>query len=417
MTAPFLLPVAALLLLRLAVHLWLDARQARAVARGRDAVPAAFAGEVSAAEHQRAADYTEARLRAGAVATTIDTALDLAWLGFGFALLARAIDESLPAAPPLVRDLAFLGAWAAVGIVAGLPVRAWRVLGIERRFGFRRGSAALFALDLFRSIAVGVLLGGPLAAGLLLLARHGGPFWWLAAWAGMLAVMLAGPLVATRIVMPLFNRFTPLADRALAGRLERLLVRCGFRPAGLFAMDASRRSSHANAFFTGFGRTRRIVLFDTLLERHTPDEIEAVVAHELGHFRLHHVPISIAANAATSFATFLVLGWAVDSPTLLRGLGLGLPGAHPALALLAANLVLGLLALPASLAANALSRRAEFQADAFARREVGAAPMAAALLRLSRDGAATLTPDPLYVRVHASHPPVPERIARLLGDG
>ena len=242
--------------------------------------------------------------------------------------------------------------------------------------------------------------------------RHASGLWWLWAWGGTTAISLVAPSVYVRLIAPLFNRFEPLADPALAARIEALLARCGFHASGLFTMDASRRSSHGNAFFIGWGRNKRIVLFDTLLATQTPDEIEAVVAHELGHFKHRHVVWGVARGIATSFVLFGLVGWLCRAPWLTTSFGFR--HHDEAVALIAANFLLGLLGPVLSFPGNWLSRRHEFQADDYARRQVGAAPLASALTRLTRDNASTLTPDPLYALVHYSHPPVPERVAHLL---
>ena len=395
--------------LREAASLWLLRRQAAAALRHRDTVPADFAATVTAREHATAADYTVAKSRTAAAAGLLDLAITAAWVLGGLDLLTTFLDRHI--ASPLAQDVALVAAMTAIGALLSLPLRAYATLVVEQRFGFNRTTPRLLAADTIRAAGLAVALGLPLLAALFSVMRHATGLWWLWAWAGTVALMLCAPTVATRVVMPLFNCFEPLSDPVLAARIEALLARCGFHSSGLFTMDASRRSSHGNAFFTGFGRSKRIVLFDTLLARQSPEEVEAVVAHELGHFRHRHVLFGMGRGAVTLLAGFAAVGWLCRQPWLTAGFGF----VHhsEATALIAANLLIGLASPVLGLASNALSRRHEFQADDYARRQVGAAPMISALTSLSRDNAGTLTPDPLYALVNYSHPPVPARIAHL----
>jgi STE24 endopeptidase len=397
-----------------ALSLWLSRRQIRHVAARRERVPADFAALVSAEEHRRAADYTVARERLSMLRELAGTLLALGWAFGGIGLLWAALGG-----PALWRGVAFLLAMAVVERLVALPFRLWGTFAIEARFGFNRTTPALFARDLLKGSAISLLIGAPLLFAGLWVMRHAGGLWWLYAWAGLVVLMLVAPPVYVRLIAPRFNRFTPLADAGLRARLEALLARCGFRSDGLFTMDASRRSTRGNAYFIGFGRTKRIVLFDTLLERHPPEEIEAVVAHELGHFRRGHVLWGMLRGVAILFVVLAGIGWLARQPWLLAGFGLGaIPPAEAAAPALAVCMLLaGLLSPPMELLGNAISRRHEFEADAFAAGQAGAAPMVAALLRLARDNASSLTPDPLYALAHFSHPPVPLRIARLRAAG
>ena len=393
-----------------AASIWLVRRQVRAVRRYRDHVPAAFRDLVTPAEHRRAADYTEARARLGIASGLLGLALTLFWVCGGLDAAAGVVDRAMR--PSAWRDTVLVGVVACVGALANLPLRAWGKLVLEERFGFNRATPALFAADLAKGAALACLLGGPLLFALFVVMRHATGSWWLWAWLGVSAIGLVLPTIYVRLIAPLFNRFEKLADAALAARIAALLERCGFHASGLFTMDASRRSSHGNAFFVGWGRSKRIVLFDTLLATQTHDEVEAVVAHELGHFKHRHVLTGMARGLATSFVLFAVVGWLCRQPALTAQFGFS--HHDEAMALLAANFLLGLAGPLFAVPGNWISRRHEFQADDYARREVGAAPLASALTRLTRDNAATLTPDPLYALVHYSHPPVPERVARLL---
>ena len=411
---PLLLAVfLAATLLWEAASLWLLRRQAGSALRHRGAVPSDFAATVTPEEHARAADYTVARTRLAAAGSLLGLAVTLVWVLGGIDLLAGAVDRLVAA--PLARDEALVAAMTVIGSAVGLPLRAYGTLVVEQRFGFNRATPRLLVADTLRAAALGAAIGLPLLAALFWVMRHATGLWWLWAWGGTVALMLAAPTLYTRLVAPLFNRFEPLSDPVLAARIEALLARCGFHSSGLFTMDASRRSSHGNAFFTGFGRTKRIVLFDTLLASQTPDEVEAVVAHELGHFRHRHVLFGMLRSAAVLLAGFAAIGWLCRQPWLTAGFGFVHHG--EATALIAANFLVGLASPVLGIASNALSRRHEFQADDYARRQVGAAPMISALTRLSRDNAGTLTPDPLYALVNYGHPPVPVRVAHLRAAG
>jgi STE24 endopeptidase len=385
----------------------LRARQAAYVARHRDAVPPAFADTVSLADHQRAAAYERARLRLGAASSVFGLVVALAWATFGYDALYGWVAGLAPAG--LSRGVAFLIAAGAVSSVLGLPFAILRTFGIEQRFGFNRTRPGAFALDRVKGWALSLVLGAPLLYGLLWLMRQPGP-WWVWAWLGLTALMLVMMDAFPRFIAPLFNKFTPL-DGPLRDRIEGLLRRCGFQASGLFVMDASRRSGHGNAYFSGLGRSKRIVLFDTLIAGNSEAELEAVLAHELGHFKLNHILIGLAQTAVLSFLGFLAIGWGLRQPWLLPSFGI--THQDPALALVVCVLAVQMAGPALGIAANWISRRHEYQADDFARRMVGAGPMVSALVRLSRDNASTLTTDPLYALVNFSHPPVPLRVARL----
>ncbi len=394
----------------LGLSLWLLRRQARQVMRHRDRVPPAFRDTITAAEHRRAAAYTVDRTRIAAVGEVAEWALTLSLVLWGADAMAGVIGRRL--GPGLAGDLVLLALLAAILSVPGMVLSAWRSFVVEQRYGFNRTTPRLFAADLARRGLLAAVFGLPLLAALLGVMTYSQTDWWLYAWFGVVGLMLVVPVLYTRVVAPMFNRFERLEDPALVARIEALLAQCGFRSSGLWTMDASKRSSHGNAFFIGWGRSKRIVLFDTLLADRRPEEVEAVVAHELGHFRHRHVVFGMVRAAATAFVVLAAIGWLARQPALLSGFGFRHGG--DAMSLFAANLLVGL-ALPLMAPfANGLSRRHEFQADDYARREVGAAPMISALVGLTRDSAQTLTPDPLYSMVHHSHPPVPLRVARLL---
>ncbi len=406
------MPVLLLLFILVSVgttafDLMLRRRQAAYVARHRGVVPAGFADAVSLADHQRAADYERARLRLGAAASVFGLVTALGWAVFGYDALYGGIAGAVP--PGLTRSVLFLVAAGAISSVLDLPFAILRTFGVEQRFGFNRTGPAAFALDRVKGAALSLALGVPLLYGLLwLMARPG--LWWVWAWSGLVLLMLAMMDAYPRWIAPLFNKFTPL-EGPLRTRIESLLRRCGFEAAGLFVMDASRRSAHGNAYFSGLGRSKRIVLFDTLVSGNSEAELEAVLAHELGHFKLHHIVIGLLQTAVLLFLAFFAIGWLCKQPWLLPSFGI----AHRDDAL---ALVVGVLAVQGAgpvlgILGNWVSRRHEYQADDFARRMVGAEPMVSALLRLSRDNASTLTTDPLYALVNFSHPPVPLRVQRL----
>jgi len=392
--------------------LYLSARQTAHVMAHRDAVPVDFAGSVSPEDHRKAADYTVARERLSRVETLLGTALTLGWALGGIGLLDREIGAVLP--PSLGRGVAFLVATAAVGTLLDLPVAAYKKFVLEARFGFNRTTPRTFVLDLLRRWAISAAVAVPLLFAALWAMRSFTGLWWLWAWLAVVVLMVAAPAVFVRLIAPRFNTFTPLEEGPLRAVIERLLEGAGFRSSGLFTMDASRRTAHGNAYFIGFGRAKRIVLFDTLIARSAPDEIEAVIAHELGHFRHRHIWFGLAQGALISFLGLAAFGWLCKQPWLLGAFGVdqGDDAVRLFVCLLLASVVSPLLA-PLT---NWISRRNEFQADDYARRTVGAAPLISALTGLARDNASTLTPDPLYALAHHSHPPVPIRV-RHLRDG
>jgi STE24 endopeptidase len=407
MTWLFLIAVAAETLTRL----WLGTRQIKAVQAHRDAVPELFRSQIALADQQKAADYTTARVRMGRWATLVEALVKVALtLGGGLA----AVDA-------LWRNTVVGEPWRGALVVAsvllllqliGLPFSVWRTFKIEARFGFNRVSPRLYAVDLAKQWLLAMLLGGPLLLAALALMEKAGPWWWVWAWAIWLSWTLALTWAAPKFIAPLFNRFSPLADEALKRRVESLLERCGFAAdGGVFVMDGSLRSAHGNAYFTGIGRNKRIVFFDTLLSRIEASEIEAVLAHELGHFRLHHVRQRLAASLVIMFFGFALLAWLAAQPTFYSALGVPEPSAAMALLLFAVTVpVLTFFATPAM---SWWSRRHEREADDFAAKNADARELAAALLKLFRDNASTLTPDRIHSAFFDSHPPAVERIERL----
>lgn len=393
-----------------AVRLWLARRQVRHVAAHRDRVPAEFASDIPLAAHRKAADYTIARTRLATATTATETAV-LLWLTFGGGL---AWLDGLAAAwfaEGIARGLALLALTVALMTLVELPFGLYRTFGIEARFGFNRTTPGLYFLDLAKSLLLAAALGLPLAAAVLALMASAGEAWWAWAWAVWVAFNLFMVAAYPTWIAPLFNRFTPLEDPELRQRVERLLARCGFQVKGLMVMDGSRRSTHGNAYFTGFGAARRIVLFDTLLARLSPPEVEAVLAHEIGHWKLHHVAKRLAWLAGLSFALAWALGELARAPWFYTGLGVTTPSDAAALILFA--IVLPPFTLPLAPLAAWYSRHHEFEADAYAARNASARDLVSALVKLYRENASTLTPDPLHSAFYDSHPPAIARIARL----
>ena len=415
------LAFAALLLAGLALRFWLATRQVRHVARHRSAVPAAFAGRIPLAAHQKAADYTIAKTRFGLVEMAISAAVTLGWtlLG-GLDLLNRALLDWLGGG--MLQQLALLGAFAVIGGLIDLPTTIYTTFVIEQRFGFNKMTPRLWLGDLLKSTLMGAIVGLPIAALILWLMGSAGPAWWLWAWAVWMGFNLLLMVIYPLFIAPLFNKFQPLQDESLKARVTALMQRCGFAAKGLFVMDGSRRSAHANAYFTGFGAAKRVVFYDTLLRQLSPGEVEAVLAHELGHFKHRHIVKRIVSLFALSLAGFALLGWLSTQFWFYTGLGvvpnLMLPGLAPAAPNDALALLLFLLAAPVftvfiSPLFAQISRRHEFEADAYAMAQASGSDLAAALLKLYEDNASTLTPDPVYVKFYYSHPPASERLARM----
>ena len=411
------LAFAFALLASLVCKFWLATRQMRHVAAHRDRVPPAFAGTVTLEAHRKAADYTLAQLRFGVLATALGTAVLLGWtlLGGLDALNAFVRDLVQPRFGNMAYQLALLGAFAFIGGVIELPLGWYQTFRIEQRFGFNRMSLSLWLADLAKGTLLGVAIGAPLAALVLAIMAATGGLWWLWAWGAWVAFNLVLLVLYPTVIAPLFNKFEPLADAALATRVAALMQRCGFAAKGLFVMDGSRRSAHANAYFTGLGAAKRVVFFDTLLARLTPGEVEAVLAHELGHFKHRHVGKRMAGIFGASLAALALLGWLAGQGSFFAGLGVApnLAAPNDALALLLFALALPPFGFFVTPLAAQFSRRHEFQADAYACAQADGRDLARALLKLHEDNASTLTPDPLYVRFYYSHPPASERLAAL----
>jgi STE24 endopeptidase len=406
----FTLVFLSALALSTALRLWLDLRHLRHVVAHRDQVPDGFAGRIDLADHHKAADYTAAKVRLGLIEIGLDTVVLLGLtLGGALDLIDRGLQARLD--DGYLRGLALFASVGLIGFFIGLPASLYRTFRIEARFGFNKLTWPLWFADLAKGAALTVLIGGPLLFAVLWLMDAMGKHWWLYVWLVWLGTNLLVLFLYPTVIAPLFNTFTPLADTSLKQRIEALLERCGFASSGLFVMDGSKRSAHGNAYFTGFGRAKRIVFFDILLEKLAPPEIEAVLAHELGHFHHRHVIKRIALSGILSLAFLWLLGQLIDQSWFFGGLGVSHGGT--AMGLLLFSMVLPVFLFPLAPLTSALSRRHEYQADAYAAKQTAATDLIAALVKLYRDNAATLTPDPLHSLFHDSHPPASQRIARL----
>jgi len=393
-----------------ALELWLLLRHKNHVAAHKDEVPARFSDKISLQDHQKAAAYTKAKATPATIDILLQAAILLVWtLGGGLNWLAELCSGL--GSGPLLTGLIFILSSFLISSLIGLPLSIWRTFGIESQFGFNNTSVKDFVKDLLLGMVLGALIAGPLILLFLWLMSSVERYWWLIAWAVWVSFTLLISWLFPTFIAPLFNKFTPLDDGETRQRVEQLLERCGFKSNGIFVMDGSRRSSHGNAYFTGFGNSKRIVFFDTLLESLNADEMEAVLAHELGHFKHKHVRNRLIMMFTSSLIGFWLLGWLSDQSWFYSGLGVS----HPSDA---AALLLFLLASPVftfflSPISAYFSRKQEFQADDFAIDQTSGEMMIHALLKLYQENANTLTPDPLYSAFYDSHPPAPVRIAHI----
>jgi STE24 endopeptidase len=407
----FTLAFLAALALATATRIWLALRHIRYVAAHRERVPAEFAESVPLPAHQKAADYTRARTRLGIVDALVSAAVLLAFtLGGGLEWLYDAWARAFEAGG-YAHGIALILSVAAITGLVDLPFSVYRTFVIEAKYGFNRMTPALFVADLAKSIALGLAIGVPLLFAVLWLMARMGSLWWLYVWLTWVAFNLLMLVAYPTLIAPLFNKFSPLTDETLKERIERLLAKCGFRSKGLFVMDGSKRSSHGNAYFTGFGSAKRIVFFDTLLTRLAPAEVEAVLAHELGHFKRHHVWKRIAWLFLASLGFLALLGYVIDQAWFYEGLGVD--RRSTALALVLFFMVVPVFTFLLAPIGSVYSRRHEYEADAYAARHANGADLVHALVKLYQDNAATLTPDPVHSAFYDSHPPAALRIARL----
>jgi STE24 endopeptidase len=415
LTANFFMSLfGAVVVLALIVQEWLASRHIRHVHARRDQVPEAFAASISLAAHQKAADYSIAKTRLGRIELVYDTALLLLWtLGGGLALLNSAWLQL--GWDPLATGVAVMMSFFLIGSLLDVPFSAWATFKLETHFGFNHSTPGLFIADLAKQAVLLLAIGTPLIALVLWLMQVTGTYWWLYVWLVWIGFSLLMMWAYPAFIAPLFNKFAPLDNAELRGRIENLLTRCGFHSEGIFIMDGSRRSGHGNAYFTGLGRNKRIVFFDTLIHALEPDEIEAVLAHELGHFKRKHVQKRLTGMLLMSLAGLALLGWLAEQPAFYQGLGVPEPSTHMALLLfMLAAPVFSLFLQPLF---SKLSRKHEFEADDYAAEQTGARYLVSALVKLYRDNASTLTPDPLYSAFHDSHPPAPVRVAKLGARG
>jgi STE24 endopeptidase len=408
---------ATALLLGVLLKLYLSWRQARHVWQHRDQVPDAFAQAITLEAHQKAADYTLAKARLGTAELAWSTAILLAWTLLGG---LSALDALIGASPiaqwgPLAQQVALVAAFALIGAVLDLPLAWYATFQLEERFGFNKMTPGLWLGDLLKSSLVGAVIGLPIVALILWLMGSTGALWWLWAWGAWMGFNLLILVLYPTVIAPLFNKFEPLQDEQLKARVNALMQRCGFSAKGLFVMDGSKRSAHANAYFTGFGAAKRVVFYDTLLKQLTPDEVDAVLAHELGHFRHKHIVQRIAMLFGLSLGALWLLGWLSQQVWFYSGLGVQvqLNAPNDALALLLFLMVVPVFSYFISPLSAHLSRRHEFQADAYACAQTSGSDLSSALLKLYKDNASTLTPDPVFARFYYSHPPASERLARM----
>lgn len=412
---------AVALIAGLLVKFWLASRQIRHVAQHRDRVPAVFASRITLAAHQKAADYTLAKARLSLFELVLGTAVLVAWtlLGGLDALNTLLVSWLGGAYAGMAQQLALLFSFAVIGGVIELPLTLYQTFVLEERFGFNKTTFKLWLVDALKSSLIGVLIGLPLAALILWLMGATGSLWWLWTWCAWMGFNLLLLVLYPTFIAPMFNKFQPLEDEALKTRVTALMQRCGFAAKGLFVMDGSKRSGHANAYFTGFGVSKRVVFFDTLLAKLSPAEVDAVLAHELGHFKHKHVIKRIVAMFAMSLGGFALLGWLSTQTWFYTGLGVvpnmgsNVSVPNNALALLLLMLAMPVFSFFISPLFAQLSRKHEFEADAYAIKQTAGNDLASALLKLYEDNASTLTPDPLYVRFYYSHPPASERLVRM----
>ena len=411
MTAAFALALVASVILKF----WLATRQMRHVAQHRNAVPLAFQAQISLEAHHKAADYTVAQGRLGLLELAFGTAIVLGWtlLG-GLSWLNQTLLQWME--PGVMQQVALLAGFMVIGSVLDLPFTLYRTFVLEQRFGFNKTTPKLWLQDLLKSTLVGSVIGLPIAALVVWMMGATGAYWWVWTWGVWMGFNLLMLLVYPTWIAPLFNQFKPLDDAALKDRVNALMARCGFTSKGFYVMDGSKRSAHANAYFTGFGASKRVVFYDTLLAQLSPAEVDAVLAHELGHFKHKHIVKRMVSLFGLSLLGFALLGWVSQQVWFYTGLGVvpSMTGDNDALALLLFMMVLPLLGSFVGPVFAQLSRKHEFEADAYAAAHTSGADLSSALLKLYKDNASTLTPDPVYVKFYYSHPPASERLGRML---
>jgi STE24 endopeptidase len=389
---------------------WLSIRQVHHVQAHRAQVPMPFADQIDLAAHTKAADYTTARQRFGRLDLLLDVVI----------LLALTLGGGIEYLDTLWCHAALSETWHGVAVILSLmfiqtlislPLAAWSTFKIEAHFGFNKVTPSLFIVDTLKEWLIGLALGAPLLFAVIWLMNKADSLWWLYAWIVLSAFSLVINWAWPKFIAPLFNKFAPLSDQTLKERIGALLQRCGFQSQGVFVMDGSKRSTHGNAYFTGFGKNKRVVFFDTLIQTLQPSEIEAVLAHELGHYKRHHIRNGLLFSLAMSFAGLALLGWLTKQPEFYSALGVSTPSAHAALLLF--MLALSPILFWITPLSAWWSRRQEFQADEYAASQANANDLVTALTKMYRDNASTLTPDELHSAFYDSHPPALTRIKKL----
>ena len=402
------------LLTNVLLKLWLNARQVRHVAQHRGEVPKTFASQISLSDHQKAADYTLAKAKIAQIGILIDAAVLVGWTLLGGLSALNALVLAFME-PGLWQQVVLVLAFTLVGGLIDLPMSLYQTFVLEQKFGFNKMTWKLWLSDAIKGLLLGLLLGVPLIAMVLWLMQAGGAYWWLWTWCALVFWQLFLMAIAPNVIMPLFNKFTPLEDEVLKSRVNALMQRAGFTAKGFFVMDGSKRSAHSNAFFTGFGASKRVVFFDTLLKQLSPSEMEAVLAHELGHFKHRHIFKMMATSFVMTLIGLALLGYVSQQIWFYAGLGvtLNLMGGNEAVALLLFMLVVPVFTFLLAPISSWRSRVQEYEADAYAVSQAPVADLSSALLKLYQDNAATLTPDPSYVKFYYSHPPASLRLARM----
>lgn len=400
----------AMLALSLAIRLWLSHRQISHIMAHRSTVPAAFNGKIGLADHQKAADYTVTKTRFGRLPLFYDAGLLLIWtLGGGLEWLDQTTTTF--GFNPILTGITVMLAFMIISSLLELPFSIYSTFVIEERFGFNRTTIKTFIVDMIKGAVLALVLGVPLLWTVLWLMEQAGEFWWIYAWLVWTLFSLFIMWVYPTLIAPIFNKFEPLEEGDRLDRIKQLLHRCGFSSNGIFVIDGSKRSSHGNAYFSGFGRNKRIVFFDTLLKMLNDDELEAVLAHELGHFKKKHIVKGMLISFATTFLALALLAWLMKNEWFYTALGISTPSTYMALLLFA--LVLPVFTFVLQPLLSLFSRKNEFEADAFAAQQTKADYLIQALVGLYKENANTLTPDPLYSAFYDSHPPAPVRIAHL----
>ena len=400
----------AMLTLSLAIRFWLSQRQISHIMAHRASVPDAFSGKISLEDHQKAADYTVTKTRFGRLPLFYDIGLLLIWtLGGGLEWLDQTATGF--GFNPIMTGIAVMLAFLLISSLLELPFSIYSTFVIEERFGFNRTTVKTFIVDMIKGGALAIILGVPLLWIVLWLMEKSGEFWWIYAWMVWTVFSLFIMWVYPTLIAPIFNKFEPLEEGDTLDRIKQLLQRCGFSSNGIFVIDGSKRSSHGNAYFSGFGRNKRIVFFDTLLKMLNDDELEAVLAHELGHFKKKHIVKGMLISFATTFLALALLAWLMKNEWFYTALGVSTPSTYMALLLFA--LVLPVFTFVLHPLLSLFSRKNEFEADQFAAQQTRADHLIRALVGLYKENASTLTPDPLYSAFYDSHPPAPVRIAHL----